>query len=379
MIISFRDLSKLLGISVIACCAVFVCTLFLNYNADIVSIESQIETDAALSVYNAQVSMGKVTVAVTGGCLAATSVVMLMFYVKNFIDSHSKELGILKALGYADMSIAKRFCIFGLSVLLGCAVGYMLAYMYMPRFYELQNAEKLFPDCSVAFHPWLFLCLTVLPAAFFSLISVVYAYFRLRLPTVDLIKERTGGKVSKYKSKKVASSFLTEFGRGVLASKKTLVFLVMFSSFCFSAMVQMSISMKSLSSVTFAVMIISIGLILAFTTLFLALLGVVKGNIKSVAMMKALGYASRDCGIAVFKAYMPVALAGFAVGTVYQYALLKTMIEVIFADAEVIFEYSFDTVACAVTFAIFLAAYGLMMYLSLRRFKRFTVKDIMSE
>lgn len=127
MIISFRDLSKLLGISVIACCAVFVCTLFLNYNADIVSIESQIETAAALSVYNAQVSMGKVTVEVTGGCLAATSVVMLMFYVKNFIDSHSKELGILKALGYADMSIAKRFCIFGLSVLLGCVFGYMLA------------------------------------------------------------------------------------------------------------------------------------------------------------------------------------------------------------------------------------------------------------
>lgn len=379
MIIGFKDAMKLVGISVISCCAVFVCTLFLNYNADIVTVEAQIETAAAMSVYNAQVSMGKVTVAVTGGCLAATSVVMLLFYIKNFIDGHGKELGILKAIGYSNISVARHFCIFGSSVLLGCAVGFISAYMYLPSFYEAQNAEKLFPACDVRFHPMIFLCLVVFPAVLFGVISVLYACFRLKRSAVDLIRERNEIKNSKYKSKKTQLSFLSDFGRGVLASKKTLAFLVAFSSFCFSAMVQMSMSMESLSSKTFAVMIVTIGLILAFTTLFLALSSVVKGNIKSVAMMKALGYDSHDCSIAVFKAYIPVALAGFAVGTVYQYVLLKIMIDVVFAGADVIFEYSFDTPACAVTFVMFVAAYGAMMYLQLRKFNQASIKSIMSE
>lgn len=50
--------------------------------------------------YNAQVSTAKVVCLVSGGCLLITSVVMLIFYSKHYIDSHKKELGILKALGY---------------------------------------------------------------------------------------------------------------------------------------------------------------------------------------------------------------------------------------------------------------------------------------
>ena len=45
MIIGIKDLYKLLGISVIACCAVFVCTLFLNYNIDVAGIEDQITSE----------------------------------------------------------------------------------------------------------------------------------------------------------------------------------------------------------------------------------------------------------------------------------------------------------------------------------------------
>ena len=83
MIVGLKDTAKLFGISIIGCCAVFVCTLFLNYNIDLVVIENEIATEAGIAIYNAQVSMGKVTSAVTGGCLVITSVIMLLFYVKN--------------------------------------------------------------------------------------------------------------------------------------------------------------------------------------------------------------------------------------------------------------------------------------------------------
>ena len=78
MIIGIKDALKLAGISVIACCAVFVCTMFLNYNADIAALKAEITTEVT-ALYNAIVSTGKVVAAVSGGCLAATSAVMLLF------------------------------------------------------------------------------------------------------------------------------------------------------------------------------------------------------------------------------------------------------------------------------------------------------------
>ena len=36
MVVGIKDTVKLIGISIIACCTVFVCTLFLNYNIDII-------------------------------------------------------------------------------------------------------------------------------------------------------------------------------------------------------------------------------------------------------------------------------------------------------------------------------------------------------
>ena len=123
MVIRLKDAVKLFGISIIACCAVFVCMLFLSYNIDLAAIKDEIVIEAGMVMYNAQVLMGRVIAGVSGGCLIATSVVMLLFYVKNYIGTHGKELGILKALGYSEVKIAKHFWIFGLPVFVGCAVG----------------------------------------------------------------------------------------------------------------------------------------------------------------------------------------------------------------------------------------------------------------
>lgn len=119
MLIGVKDLAKLLAITIVSCCAVFVCALFLNYNIDIVKIEDEITSPQGVMLYDAQVASGKVTIGVAGGCLALTTIVLLIFYVKNYIDSHGKELGILKALGYSNFSIAKHFWVFGISVLIG--------------------------------------------------------------------------------------------------------------------------------------------------------------------------------------------------------------------------------------------------------------------
>ena len=379
MVVGIKDSAKLIGISIIACCAVFVCTLFLNYNIDIVTMKSEITTEAGVAMYNAQVSMGKVTAAVTGGCLAMTSVVMLLFYVKNYIDTHGKELGILKALGYSNIKIATHFWVFGLSVFIGCALGYVLAFLYLPSFYELQNAEHLFPEFEVQFHPLLAFLLIGVPAISFAALAVMYACLRLKHPVLDLLKEKREYKAKMSKKETKDMPFLRELTRSTVRGRKTLVFFIAFSAFCFSAMVQMSMSMKDLSSEAFAIMMITIGLILAFITLFLSLSSVVKGNTKTIAMMRVFGYKYSECSKAVLGGYRPFSYIGFVIGTIYQYALLKIMVTIVFADVGNVPEYNFDFTACAITLGLFILTYEIVMYSYSQRIKKLPIKSVMLE
>ena len=255
MVIRLKDTAKLFGITIIACCAVFVCTLFLSYNIDLAAIKDVITTEAGMAMYNAQVLMGKVIAAVSGGCLIATSVVMLLFYVKNYIGTHGKELGILKALGYSNIKIARHFWVFGLSVFVGSTIGFVVGYFYLPTFYQKQapSLQTLIPELKVQFHPLLTFALVGAPTISFAVISVLFAYLKLKSPVLDLLRER-----QHYKSKiggdgKEDTPFLKDLRGVTLRSKKSLVFFVAFSAFCFSAMVQMSFSMDELASETFAV------------------------------------------------------------------------------------------------------------------------------
>ncbi len=381
MIIGIKDALKLAGISVIACCAVFVCTIFLNYNIDIAAMKNEITTAGGMAMYNAIVSTGKVTAAVSGGCLAMTSAVMLLFYVKNYIDTHGKELGILKALGYSNINIAKHFWAFGMSVFAGCFLGYVLATLYLPTFYELQNADRLFPEIRPHFHPILAFLLVCLPAIIFAILAVIYACLRLKSPVLDLLKERREYKQKTAKRERESPDlpFIKDLKRSTVRGRKSLVFFIAFSAFCFSAMLQMSVSMIDLSSKEMAVMVLAIGLILAFVTLILSLSSVVKGNAKTIAMMQVFGYKHSDCAKATLGGYRPFAYLGFALGTVYQYALLKIMVSAVFADVENMPEYGFDFWACVVALILFELAYEAAMCGYSLRIKKLPVKGVMME
>ena len=377
MVISLKDTVKLFGITIIACCAVFVCTLFLSYNIDLAAVQNEILTEEGRVLYHAQVLMGRVVAGVSGGCLIVTSVVMLLFYIRNYIGTHGKELGILKALGYSNGKIAQHFWIFGLSVLAGCALGFAAGYLYLPTFYQKQapNLPSLIPE----FHPLLTLALVGAPTITFAVLSVLFAYRKLKGPVLDLLREKQTVKVKIGRDGKEDRPFLKNLRGITLRSKKSLVFFVAFSAFCFSAMVQMSFSMNELASETFAVMVLSIGLILAFVTLFLSLSSVVGGNTKTIAMMRVFGYDDTTCSRYILGAYRPISYIGFAVGTAYQYGLLRLMVSVVFADIENVPEYRFDFKALLVTLVLFVITYELVMYLYSRRIKRLSVKSIMLE
>lgn len=381
-VVGIKDAAKLIGISVITCCAVLVCTMFFNFYLDVVPIKGEITSEASMIFYNAQVSTAKVVCFVSGGCLLMTSVIMLIFYIKHYIDTRKKELGILKALGYSNLKIAGNFWIFGVSALIGTAVGFGGAFLLMPQFYELQNEDKMLPEISVHFHPSVLLYFVVLPTAFFSLLAIGYAWYKQRTPVLTLLKDSLWvlGKTKKHKEdKNNERPFIDGLKRNTVKSKKTLVFFIIFASFCFSAMTQMSFSMKDLSSEMMGAMMLLIGVVLAFTTLFLAVTTVIKNNTKTIAMMRVFGYSQKDCCKAILGVYRPLSYIGFAVGTVYQYVLLRVMVDIVFKEIADIPVYKFDFPMMLISLALFIAVYEIVMYYYSGRIKKISVKEIMLE
>ena len=144
-------------------------------------------------------------------------------------------------------------------------------------------------------------------------------------------------------------------------------------------MTQMSMSMDDLASESFSWMMISIGLILAFMTLLMSLTSVIKANTKTIAMMKVFGYTEKECSASILGGYRPVSYIGFVVGTLYQYILLRIMVDIVFADYENMPVYSFDFKAMAITLVLFIIVYEAIIYCYSRRIGKQSVKAIMLE
>lgn len=376
MIVSIKDIYKMIGMLIVSFCAVIVCAMFINYYLDLISVEDLITTNISKVFYDAQCSTSKVVSGLSGGCLLLTTVVLLCFYIGHYIDTHQKQLGIMKALGYTRFSIAKDFWVFGLPIFTGTAFGYLGAHLLMPKLYEIQNKDGYLPDVPISFHPGLCISLIFIPTAFFSLLAIVYSFFKLKTPALWLIREQSTRKVVTAK-RDTDMSFLRELEKSNVRQKKSLVFFITFAVFCFAAMTQMSCSMDELASRMMGIMIMTIGIVLAIVTLFIATTSVIKANRKTITMMKVFGYSAKECSKAVLSGYRPWAYLGFVLGTIYQYVLLKIMVTIVFKDVAGVPEYEFDIPVMLITLVVFFILYETIMFSYTKKMEKLSVKEIM--
>lgn len=379
MVVSIKDGFRLIGVAIVTFCAVFVCTFFLNFYLDAVKIKTTINDPDVMVLYNAQITTAKFTCAISGVFLALIAIVMLIFYIKLYIDGNAKQLGVFKALGYSDVKMALRFAAFGLSVFTGTAIGFGSGYAIMPVIYKNMTIEGL-PEIAISFHAELLFALVIAPTVIFSALACLYAYCALRKPVCDMLRGKTEIKIKKFKEKvEKERSFLKEMCLKTLGARKSLAFFVAFACFCFSAMVQMSVSMLDLSSATMGGIILAIGAVLAATTLFMAITSLVNGNVKNIAVMKAFGYSLKECSLTVLGGYRVFALIGFAAGTVYQFVLLKIMVGIVYKNINSVPDYNFEVSVFFITLAIFIVFYEAVMLLYTYKISKVSVKEVMTE
>ncbi|MCI9504566.1 MAG: FtsX-like permease family protein [Clostridia bacterium] len=376
MTVSIKDGFKLFGIAVVACCAVFVCTFFLNYYLDALAVRGAVAPEA-LPLYEAQLLSAKLTCLISGLCLLLVAAVLVAFYVKIYLDFHAKQIGILKALGMPDFKIAFGFWVFGLSVLVGCAAGFAGGYAFAPVIYEQMGGGGL-PAVSLRFHAELLVCLVILPFACFSAYAVLYAFFKLRAPVSALLRGKEQ-KITPKRAPKRERPFLRELFSQTLGSRPALAFFVAFACFCFSAMLQMCFAMTELASETMGIMMGVMGVVLAACSLLLAMTALVRGNVETIAVMRACGYALKDYWAAVLGGYRIPAYIGFAAGTLYQYGLLKLMTGLVFSGVEEMSGYAFDFAVFGAVLAAFAVLFELTLLIFTLSARKTSVRELMAE
>ena len=378
MVISIKDLRKLSVVSIISFCAVLVTSLFVNFYLDLQSIEVEKLSLIAKAYYDAQVLIAKFVSLVSGGVLSLLAVLLLFFYIKQFIDNHKEELGILKALGYHNFELAKHFWIFSCSVFLGSLLGFASSFFFMKDFYDLRNQKDLLPNIEIHFHWQLFLAMVILPTLLFALLGIGYALIKLKQPSLYLLKRLELAQVKqKHPKTKAKKPFLKELGAAYFYKRKLLIFFVIFAAFSFAAMMQLSLGMKDFIDGTIQVMMMGIGVLLSLSILLLCLGTVVQENKASLALMKAFGYSQKECSLVILTRYRLVAYLGFVLGTVYQYGLMKLLLKVIVKDAQGVPDYSFDVHNFLITFLAFVILYELLVTYYFKAIRRMILKEIM--
>ena len=380
MIVQLKDLRKAIAVVIVSYCAVFITTLFSNLYLDLKGLDITGFNIMQKKFYDAQLIVSKFVVIITGTVLSISAAVMLMFYIKQFIDDSKHKIGILKAQGYSNNFIASKFFVFGFLVFLGSLLGYGCSHLFMPKFYESRNTDNILSELTINFHPQLLLIMVILPSLLFLVISIVYVLFNLNVPTINLLKQinSTNKKIRKRRFRQY-KNFFKELRATVLFSNKTLLFFVIFAALSFSSMIQMAFGMRDFVDGTIRIMMMVIGVILSLSILLISLEVIANSNIKNISILNIMGYSKNECSSIILSGYRVVAYIGFAIGTVYQYFLIKTLLTVLSKKLDSETTYSFDLISVIGSFIAFVLIYEIFILYYSNRIKDINVKKVMMD
>jgi|LSQX01.2.fsa_nt_gb predicted lysophospholipase L1 biosynthesis ABC-type transport system permease subunit len=368
---------KNLAIVLICVCAVFVSLMFSNLFLDLNNTDMSLLNLQETAFLEAQKDQCLIVLLTGGVTMSGIAIVMVVFFIRNFIKKNESQMGILKAIGYSNFKIALFNIKPALVAVVGCWLGYIIGILFLPTFYNLFQED--FPyQVAYNFQIVNLLVAIIGPAILFPIISFLYAFMALRKPALLMIRKTKNMKFKKKEESISSTSFEKEMMFNSLRSNISLVIFVLLGSFSFSAMIQMAISMVELevSGVSVA-MIGVIGAILGTIAVAVPIDALAERNAKPIALLKSFGYSEKKCTLLLFAPYLLVAFLGFVFGTLYQFGLLSFIVNVTFKNTEGMPIYNFSLIAFFVTMIAVILAFALFGFIFARKMSKVSFREVM--
>lgn len=217
-------------------------------DSQVKSVMSKEDNPQILSALSAKEKMFKISLISALSFFGLTVLVLLITIVIQSITETKSTMGVLKALGYARIQIAKRYFLIGPFVLIGAAVGYLVSYVVSPLFINSMNATFLVPNVTQNFDPVQFILFTTVPALFFLVMAFVIAIFSLRKPPLEMIRNGTSVKLNfLVKRIRITNPFKKAVFKAIVLNNILLVFLALLTGFMASANLQIAFSLQAMS------------------------------------------------------------------------------------------------------------------------------------
>jgi len=212
------------------------------------SVVSKEDNPQVLSTLIAKEKMFKICLISALSFFGLTVMVLLITTVLQNITETKSTMGVLKALGYSRIQIAKRYFLIGPFVFIGAVVGYLVSYVVSPLFINRINATFLVPNVTQNFDPVQFIMFTAIPALIFSVMAFGVAVFTLRKPPLEMIHKAESAKLNfLVKRIGITSPFKKVVFKAIVLNNILLVFLALLTGFMASANLQIAFSLQTMS------------------------------------------------------------------------------------------------------------------------------------
>ncbi len=185
------------------------------------------------------------------GILSSIVVLMILISISESISKDYKKLGVLKALGYTNFEVCRRylnyFTIVGFSTFLGYTLGKIIA---VP-FFKILYSNYSIPYIKTNFFDNI-LFLVFIPTLFCSIVALFYSMQKVRKPALSMIVGKNNKNsnimvqiLNKYSTK---ADFLKQTRKKLLFSRMIIVFFVAFSGFAFTVQALFAYSTYNISN-----------------------------------------------------------------------------------------------------------------------------------
>ncbi len=165
------------------------------------------------------------------------SMLIVSFVVRQKVKSDSKQLGILKALGYNTYSVSSSYVLFGVIAGLSAILGFLIAIIFKNAALLILRGYFALPllDTSVKYELLIIAFLVLFISI--SLISILIAYFMLKNTSVNLINPKENNEINsltRFVSNLTANSTFERRFKYTLASRSLpkLLSIILLTTLC---------------------------------------------------------------------------------------------------------------------------------------------------
>ncbi len=102
--------------------------------------------------------------------------ILLLIFIKRYIDKYKQDIKILNSLGYSKLEITLSYMMFPLLVSLTTFIGYIIGYILSNSLFDLYSSRYYFPKAEMSFSLITFLQSTFIPIMIIGLVSFLFIY-----------------------------------------------------------------------------------------------------------------------------------------------------------------------------------------------------------